>query len=385
MTREELEIVLLPEVRDAVERNLERDPLQIALDRRIPHAREVATQVKYLKRARTKLPSLWAARCIIPPRAFEQSSSEECAAAKHLSGRSVLDLTCGLGVDAIALARRFDRVITVERDEVLADAVRENMRRMKIANVEVVTASAEDCAVSLRERFDWIFVDPDRRATEGRRAVRMEDCSPDVTALLPQLRRLSDRLAVKCSPLFDIDEAFRIFGDCGAEAVSLHGECKEVMIYADGRHPSIAAEAIGVGRFEVAREDAACEACTKDFDPDAYAWLVVPDAALRKTRLTIRHLRGKADVWSNNSFAFAREKPEGVLGRILPVKRIEPYDPKALRRELRGAGVDILCRDFPVSADEVRRRTGMRSGDEHRIALTCVAGRCLTVRIGSAK
>ena len=223
MTREEFEILLLPEVRDAVERNLQRDPLQTALDRRIPHAREVATQVKYLRRARTKLPSLWEARCIIPPRAFEQSSSEECAAAKRLSGESVLDLTCGLGIDAMTLARRFARVVTVERDEVLADAVRENMRRMGIGNVEVVTSSAEDYVASCRERFDWIYADPDRRTTEGRRSVRMEDCSPDVTALRPELRRLSDRLAVKCSPLFDVDEAFRIFGRCGAEAVSLRG------------------------------------------------------------------------------------------------------------------------------------------------------------------
>lgn len=359
--------------------------MRIALDRRIPHAREVATQVKYLARARTKLPSLWAARCIIPPRAFEQSSSEECAAAKHLSGRSILDLTCGLGIDALALARRFERVTTLERDEALADAVRENMRRMGIDNVEVVTASAEDYIASCRERFDWIYADPDRRAAEGRRAVRMEDCSPDVVGLLPELRRLSDRIAVKCSPLFDIDEAFRIFGDCGAEAVSLRGECKEVMIYADGRRPTVAAEAIGVGRFEVPREEALGEPCAAPFDPDAYSWLVVPDVALQKARLTIRHLRGKADVWSNNSFAFAREKPEGVLGRALPIERIEPYDPKALRRELRGKGVDILCREFPFSVDEVRRRTGMRSGDAHRMALTRIAGRCLTVRIAETR
>lgn len=385
MTREEFEILLLPEVRDAVERNLERDPLQTALDRRIPHAREVATQVKYLRRARTKLPSLWKARCIIPPRAFEQSSSEECAAAKRLSGESVLDLTCGLGVDAMTLARRFARVVTVERDEVLADAVRENMRRMGIGNVEVVTSSAEDYVASCRERFDWIYADPDRRTTEGRRSVRMEDCSPDVTALRPELRRLSDRLAVKCSPLFDVDEAFRIFGRCGAEAVSLRGECKEVMIYADGRQPTVAAEAIGIGRFEAAREAAACEPCAEAFDPDAYAWLVIPDVALQKARLTLRHLHGKADAWSNNSFAFARERPEGVLGRVLPVERIEPYDPKALRRELRGTGVDILCRDFPFSPDEVRCRTGMRSGAEYRIALTRVAGRCITVRIGDGR
>lgn len=383
MTRDELDILMRPDVCEAVERNLGRDPLQVALDRRVPHAREVATQVKYLGRARTKLPSLWAARCIIPPRAFEQSSSEECAAAKRISGQTLLDLTCGLGVDAMTLARRFARVVTLERDAVLADAVRENMRRMGVDNVEVVTASAEDYLRACGTRFDWIYADPDRRTAEGRRAVRMEDCSPDMVALRPVLRHVSDRVAVKCSPLFDVDEAFRLFGRCGVEAVSLHGECKEVMIYADGRTPSVAAEAVGTGRFEVARDDARAEPCAGEFDPEAYRWLVVPDVALQKARLTVRHLRGRADVWGNNSFAFARELPDGVLGRTERIDRIEPYDAKALKRELRGRGVDILCRDFPFPVDEVRRRTGMRCGDEARLALTRVAGRCWTVRIAA--
>ena len=72
MTREEFSTLLLPEVRQAIDANIDRDPLQIALDRRIVHAREVASQVTYLQRARTKLPRLYEARAIIPT---EPSSS----------------------------------------------------------------------------------------------------------------------------------------------------------------------------------------------------------------------------------------------------------------------------------------------------------------------
>ena len=76
MTRAELDILLMPEVAVAVRENLERDPLRIALDKSVPYAREVATQVKYLQRARRKLPRLYEACGIIPPRAYEQSSSD---------------------------------------------------------------------------------------------------------------------------------------------------------------------------------------------------------------------------------------------------------------------------------------------------------------------
>jgi hypothetical protein len=112
---------------------------------------------------------------------------------------------------------------------------------------------------------------------------------------------------------------------------------------------------------------------------EEYRYLIVPDVALQKARLVQHSLRGKADVWSNNSFGFAREKVEGILGRIEEIEKIEKFDPKALKRELRGVGVDILVREFPMSVDQVRQRTGMRSGAERRIALTRIKGQAYTI------
>ena len=379
MTREEFSILLLPEVRQAIEENIDRDPLQVALDRGIVHAREVASQLKYLQRARTKLPRLYEARAIIPQRAFEQSSSEECAAAKRMQGGRLLDLTCGLGMDAVAMAERFERVVAVERDEVLADVVRENLRRMGVENVEVVTASAEEYVSSCKEHFDWVYADPDRRTAEGKRVVRLEDCSPDMVALYPALGRITERVAIKNSPLFDIEEAFRLFGDCTVEVLSLAGECKEVNIYIDGRGARIVAEAVGRERVEYAREEVVDSPCEGEFEAEEYRYLIVPDVALQKARLVQHALRGKADVWSNNSFGFARDKVEGILGRVEAIARIEKFDPKALKRELRGVGVDILVREFPMSVDQVRQRTGMRSGAERRIALTRIKGQAYTI------
>ena len=379
MTREEFSTLLLPEVRQAIDDNVERDPLQIALDTRIVHAREVATQVKYLQRARTKLPRLYAARGIIPQRAFEQSSSEECAAAKRIEGRSLLDVTCGLGMDAVAMSARFERVVALERDPMLAEVVRENLRRMGIDNVEVVTTSAEEYVASCNEHFDWVYADPDRRTAEGKRVVRLEDCSPDMVALLPALRRITERVAIKNSPLFDVEEAFRLFGECGVEVLSLAGECKEVNIYIDGREARIAAEAVGRQRVEFARSEIVDEPCEAEFVAEEYGYLIVPDVALQKARLVQHSLRTVADVWGNNSFGFARVEPTGVLGRVEAIEHIEPFDIKQLKKTLKGRGVDITMRDFPMGVDEVRRRTGMRSGSEVRLALTKIRGKLYTI------
>ena len=144
ITPEEYSLLLTGEVRRAVAAARGRDPLEVALDRTVPHARLVATQVKYLARAAQKLPSYAAAQCILPPLAFEQASSEACAAHKLLEGDTVLDLTCGLGADALFLSRRFRRVVTLERNEMLARVAAENFSRMGVANVDVVNASAEE-------------------------------------------------------------------------------------------------------------------------------------------------------------------------------------------------------------------------------------------------
>ena len=379
MSGEELDILRLQEVRQAIEENIERDPLRVALDSRIPHAREVATQVKYLQRARQKLRRMYEARCILPQRAFEQASSEQTAAAKRLSGGRLLDLTCGLGIDSTAMAERFESVVAIERDEVLAEIVRENLRRQGIDNVEVVTASAEEYVAACKEQFDWIYVDPDRRTDQGRRVVRLEDCSPNVVELWPALKRISSRVAIKNSPLFDVEEAFRLFGRCGVEVLSLAGECKEVMIYADGREPALAAEAVGKGRVEFKRSEIVNWPMPEEFAAAEYSHLIIPDVALQKARLVRHALHDVADVWSENSFGFARTEPRDVLGRVEEIARIEPFDMKTLKRELKGVGTDITMRDFPHPLDEVRRRTGMRSGSEVRLALTKVEGRCYTI------
>lgn len=380
LTSEELALLLTEPVQQAIAAARGRDPLEVALDRRILHARLVATQVKYLARAERKLPTYAAAQCVLPPLAFEQASSEACAAHKAIAGDAVLDLTCGLGVDTLFLSRRFRRVVTLERDPVLADVARENFRRLGVGNVEVVTAAAEEYLDGEGLRFDWVYADPDRRAADGHKLLRIEECSPDVLALRPRIRAAAARLCLKNSPLFDVDEALRLFSDARVEVVSLGDECKEVIVCDDGSGPLVTATALGRGSF-AARPDAEPPAAPARFAAEHYRWLIVPDVALQKARLARLHLAGRADMWSENGFAFAAEEPHGVIGRVLSIERIEPYDPRRLKRELKGRGAEVLKRDFPLPAEELMRRLGLHAGGDLRLAFTKSGGDFWTIRL----
>ena len=381
ISHEQYELLCRAEVCQAIDENISRNPLDVALDKHIAHAAEVATQIKYLGRAQKKLPSYFEARCIIPSLAFEQSSSEESAAHKPLSGGSVLDLTCGLGVDALYLSRKFDRVVTIERDKVLAEVARENFRRLGVTNIEVVCADSAEFVGKCDDHFDWCYADPDRRGAKGEKLVRLEDCSPDMVALMPRLRSIAEKVCIKASPMFDVEEALRLFDDCSVEVVSLGDECKEVLIYIGEKgEQQITATALGIGSYTKATNSIPTPS-TPEFRGEEYRWLVQPDVALQKCRLARAHLADKVDIWSENGYGFAIEQPNDIIGRVYEIERIEPFDPKRLKREMKGQKVQILKREFPFATERLIAMIGVKEGGSKKIAFTTIGSNFLSIRL----
>ncbi len=232
----DIQTLLRPDVREQIAVHLNDDPTKVALSLR-ENGPLVATQIKYLQRARTKLPSYYMAQCILPPLSFEQASSEESASLKHYAGHTCLDLTCGLGVDALHFSNHFDQVVTVEQSPELCEIARINFERLQARNIRIQSATAEQFVADLISGqesigpIDLIYIDPARRDSQGKKVWLLEDCSPDVKRLLPSLLQLSPLVVIKASPLFDIDEAFRLLGEeCSVEIISVHGECKEVLM-----------------------------------------------------------------------------------------------------------------------------------------------------------
>ncbi|MFI3269573.1 MAG: RsmD family RNA methyltransferase [Rikenellaceae bacterium] len=388
MTQEELKKVLSE--RETIERNIERKHTDVALDKSLCNRQLVASQVKYLQRAKSKLPEFYEARCIIPPLAFEQCSSEAAAAHKRIEGESVLELTCGLGVDAVALSRRFKRVVTIEINSVLAVTVRENLRRLNIENVEVVTGSAEEYLRSCRERFDWVYVDPDRRSEDGRKLVLLEDCRPNILSLQADIERVSDRLAVKCSPLFDVDEAFRLFPRSSVETVSLGDECKEVIIYVDGgegeRGERVGATAIGRGEVWVDRAEQGDFITAQVIDLECYKYIILPDVALQKSRLARRVLGEICSIWSDNGVGFMSEEEYAKydaarhLGRVMRVDWMGEYEPKRVRKELSIRDIksaEIYKRECSMSNAQIAKQMKIKEGGRDKIVVAKLQNRMI--------
>ena len=176
------------------------------------------------KKAKYKLPIFVDNLLAIDARSYEQATSQKIAEYKQqfISGESLLDLTAGIGVDSLFLSPNFKKVVAVERNKELHDLAVYNLRKLGIENITRVCGDAKDY---LNKEVDWVYIDPDRRPGE-KRAVKLENLEPNVLELLPTLKLNCAMAYIKLSPLFDVDEIWRVFAD--AEKIVVLAENNEI-------------------------------------------------------------------------------------------------------------------------------------------------------------
>lgn len=81
--------------------------------------------------------------------------------APHIAGARCLDLFAGTGALGVeALSRGAAQCCFVERDRALAQALRENLARLRVDNAQVVEADALAWLARPGAAFDIVFIDP---------------------------------------------------------------------------------------------------------------------------------------------------------------------------------------------------------------------------------
>lgn len=126
-----------------------------------------------------------------------------------------VDLTGGYGVDTFFLSRGFAHTDYVERDAELCRIAEHNKGEWRKANGEcsfsVHNTTAEEF-LKTAGQYDLIFLDPARRDSHGGKVFRLEDCTPDVTKMLPTLvshLTTEGQILLKLSPMLDLTQAIK--------------------------------------------------------------------------------------------------------------------------------------------------------------------------------
>ncbi|WP_449343896.1 class I SAM-dependent methyltransferase [Streptomyces mexicanus] len=186
-------------------------------------------QARLRQRAVAKFGAEDARRMLFTPNGVEQSTRASVAAyraarLRELGVTCLADLCCGIGGDAIALARAGIRVLAVDRDPVTAAAARANARALGLAElIEVREADVTDVDVS---SYDAVFVDPARRGGRGR-IFDPEGYSPPLSwAVRTALR--APHAALKIAPGIPHEA---VPAQAEAEWISDGGDVKEAVLW----------------------------------------------------------------------------------------------------------------------------------------------------------
>lgn len=338
--------------------------------------RLLAEQVKARRKAAQKLPSWVDADCIFHPLGLEQATSEALAAVKPWGkGVKAWDLTCGMGVDAAAIAKHYEQVIAIEIDPVRAELARINFERLGIRNVKVVEMHAEHM-VSLASPgmpVDLIYADPARRDKQGGRTFAFYDCEPDIHKILPYLQTLRwERILLKGAPMFDPFAASQEFDGLSViRCLSQGNELKELLLEWNRQEAPLRFEAISLFRegLETVSGQPGEVRTGTDWQMGS-GWLYEPDVAVRRLQLEAEWAKAFTEgVFTDSAtrYLHCKEQPKRLNGRCWRIRWAEPYKPKTLRKRLQTENIrsaQVITRACSFKSAEIQARLGLREGDE---------------------
>ncbi|MFI9820036.1 methyltransferase domain-containing protein [Streptomyces sp. NPDC052013] len=246
--------LLTPEGRALLEEVRDTDPaheLAVATRLRREHPAELVSaalgQARLRQRAVAKFGEEDARRMFFTPNGVEQSTRASVAAYRarrfsELGVTSVADLCCGIGGDAIALARAGIRVLAVDRDPLTAAAARANADALGLTGlIEVRQADVTEVDTA---GYDAVFVDPARRGGRGR-IFDPEAYSPPLSWAIEAARTAPRAAALKIAPGVPHEA---IPDDAEAEWISDGGDVKEAVLWFGTAHAG--AEEAGPGQVK---------------------------------------------------------------------------------------------------------------------------------------
>ncbi|WP_299705137.1 hypothetical protein [uncultured Pontibacter sp.] len=366
-----------PEEKDFIQQHLHRSPAELMLQAgRYPHLHvaELVKQIQARQKAADKLPT-WVSNpeAVFPVAvSVEQSSSEAAAAFKAslVTGRLLVDLTGGFGVDSFFFAKQFEQVVHVEQNKELSEVAAYNFKLLGADNVETQNTTAEEFLHTFNGKADVIYLDPARRGDRAEKVHLLQDCEPDVLQLLPLLLAKATTVLLKTSPMLDIDLALEQLNNVvQVWTVALHNECKEVLYLIDPSSEGIETQRHAVNllpngeiqtlSFTKLQED---QAPVTYADPQAY--LYEPNSAILKAGAyrSVASQYGLQKLHPNSHLYTSDQLISDFPGRAFACQGVGRYNKKEIFARLPSRKANITVRNFPESVADIRKKTGIKEG-----------------------
>ncbi|WP_317236498.1 THUMP-like domain-containing protein [Allomuricauda sp. F6463D] len=340
--------------------------------------KELVEQVEAKKKCESKLPTWFGTSNIYYPNKLniEQTSSEITAKykAQLASGKSLVDLTGGFGVDSYFFSKKIATVWHCEINTKLSEIVAYNFTVLKQNNIKCIP---EDGIVFLKnstQHFDWIYVDPSRRNDIKGKVFLLEDCLPNLPEHLPLMFEKSQNILIKTSPLLDIKKGISELRSVKEiHVVAINNEVKELLFILKKEYSgNIKITTTNIRPKEnddfsfILEEE---QLTNIEFGPPN-AFLFEPNAAILKSGgfKSVAKAYGVKKLHLH-SHLYTCDHLIDFPGRRFKIEHTLPYSKKTIK----STGItkaNITVRNFPLSVSELRKKHKIKDGGDQYLFLT---------------
>jgi len=340
--------------------------------------REIVAQIVARQKAKYKIPFWYATDGLLfpPPLSLEQCSSELTAIYKQqlVAGNKMVDLTGGMGIDTYFLSQNFQKTEYVEQQEPLVKLAKHNFSVLGASSIKTHYTSADQFLEACDSDFDLIYIDPARRDLNQNKVFRLSDCEPDMVAVLPAILKRANVALIKVSPLLDIKGAIRDLGGVNAvHVVAVKGEVKELLFLIDGALRSndpiihcvnILKDELSQFNFSFSSEEELHRAYGV---PRQYVY--EPNASILKgggfksiaEKFDLIKLHPNTHLYTSD--ALNMDFP----GRIFKNLESISLSKKTLKKKLKTLQANITVRNYPLTVEQIRKKSGLKEGGENFI------------------
>lgn len=364
--------IITTEIQDFIDKSLQANISKLALSKSpFPEIdwKEIINQIVSKNKAKNKLPSWFETYGIYfpPSLSIEQSSSEITAKYKAnlISGKAIIDLTGGFGVDCYYFAQNFETVIHCEKNSELSEIVAHNYKQLNCKNIDCIAKNSSDFLAETSTIFDWIYLDPSRRSDTKGKVFLLKDCLPNVPENLDFYFSKSKNILIKTAPILDITAGISELKYIKSiHIVAIENEVKEILWFLEKEYRgeieivavNIQKEKIDTNRFTLGETKNATFALPELF-------LYEPNAALLKSGcfdnlcndLNIKKLQV-------NSHLFTNIKLIEFPGRRFIIEETILYKKEEVKKHIEGKKMNITTRNFPLSVEELRKKHKISDG-----------------------
>jgi len=367
--------ILTSEIQDYISENLRTDLITILLKPLNYEGvtnKEIAEQIEAKNKCKDKLPTWFGTPNIYYPNKLniEQTSSEGTAKFKAglISGKSILDMTGGFGVDSHFFSHRMEEVHHCEMNNDLSEIAKYNFKILGRPNIHTHTTDGIAFLKNSEVAFDWVFIDPSRRNDAKGKVFLLSDCLPNVPDNLSLILGKVKKVMIKTSPLLDISAGLKEL-DFVKEIyiIAVKNEVKEVLWILEQSHQNeVLIKTVNLSGSEIERFDFKYEEekmALSDFS-DSQEFLYEPNSAILKSG-AFKTIGNTFNLYKihEHSHLYTNSQLLVFPGRTFKIIKTIPFNKKEIQK-LNLSKANITVRNFPMSVAEIRKKSKIKDGGE---------------------